>query len=77
MTFAGFRRLLALGLGLFLCLLAARSLGEITVTLTFTGDCTLGSEELTRGHEDSFDAVAAREGEDYFLKNFRALFSRK
>lgn len=48
---------------------------EITVRLTFTGDVTLGSEELLRDRENSFDSVAAREGYGWFFRNMLPLFS--
>ena len=47
---------------------------EKTILLTFTGDCTLGSEEATRPREDSFDSLAAKNGYDYFFANFREMF---
>lgn len=45
-----------------------------SVTLTFAGDCTLGSEESKRANENSFDAVISREGVTYPFANFRSLF---
>ncbi len=57
------------------CLFAHSGRAEKTVTLTFTGDCTLGSQEFRRGQPDSLDAFAAREGYDYFFANFRDMFS--
>ena len=42
---------------------------EKSILLTFTGDCTLGSEEATRPREDSFDSLAASKGLDYFFDN--------
>ena len=48
---------------------------DTIVTLTFTGDCTIGSEEKKKDREDSFDAYAAREGYEYFFRNFYDLFS--
>lgn len=47
---------------------------EKSILLTFTGDCTLGSEEATRPREDSFDSLAAAKGYDYFFANFRTMF---
>lgn len=49
---------------------------EKTILLTFTGDCTLGSEEATRPREDSFDSLAAKNGYDYFFANFREMFEQ-
>ena len=58
-----------------LCLTAAGSEAEQVITLSFTGDCTIGSEEK-RGHlEESLNAYAEREGYDYFFANFREMFS--
>ena len=44
---------------------AGRAGAEKSITLTFTGDCTLGTEELTRYAADSFDSVAQAEGYSY------------
>ena len=60
---------------LLLVALPVISLADTTLTLSFTGDVTLGSEEWVRPKENSFDSVAAREGYDYFFKNFTPLFS--
>ena len=49
---------------------------EKSILLTFTGDCTLGSEEATRPREDSFDSLAAAKGYDYFFANFREMFEQ-
>lgn len=46
-----------------------------TVTLSFTGDCTLGTDE----HFDqsrSFNAYYEKNGGSYFLENVRSIFSR-
>ena len=66
-------RLAAFLLSLLLLLPAAVTADQ-SVTLTLAGDCTLGSEELTRGQENSFDSVVAREGLLYPFQNFRFLF---
>ena len=57
-----------------LCL-CSQAAADKTVTLTFTGDCTIGGEEAVRAHEDSFDSFAKLYGYDYFFKNFHDLFS--
>jgi len=57
---------------LCLCMPAA---AEKTLTLTFTGDVTLGSEEVTRNTPASFDSYAVKEGYGYFFKNMKKLFS--
>ena len=49
---------------------------EKSIVLTFTGDCTLGSEETTRSREDSFDSLAGKKGYDYFFANFREMFEQ-
>ena len=49
---------------------------EKSVLLTFTGDCTLGSEERTRDLDGSFDKLAAKYGYDYFFANFREMFEQ-
>ena len=68
-------RLTSLLLALLLVLSAGCACAEKTVLMTFTGDCTLGSEELTRAKPDSFDTFAAEKGYDYFLANFKEMFS--
>ena len=57
-------------------LLLAPAAAEKIITLTFTGDCTLGSEEKTRNNPDSFDHAAEKNGTGYFFEGFRGLFSR-
>ena len=64
----------------FLCLLfllvflAGSALADRSVTMTFTGDITLGSEELKRKQPTSFVSYAKSKGFDYFLANFREMF---
>ena len=70
------QRLAALLLCGLLLACAAGAAAEKTITITFTGDCTLGSEESTRADPYSFDSVAAKEGYDYFFANFRDLFEK-
>ena len=60
---------------LALAVIVTSSVADKVVTITFTGDCTLGSEERLRGTETSFDSVAAREGYDYFFEDFKELFA--
>ena len=52
------------------------AMAEKTITLTFTGDCTIGSEEATRLNDDSFDTLAKAKGYDYFFANYRSLFEQ-
>ena len=54
---------------------AGRAGAERVITLSFTGDCTLGGEDNSRRQADSLDSVAEREGFDYFFANFRDMFS--
>ena len=60
------------------CMFAAAgcAAAEKTITITFTGDCTLGSEESTRKDPYSFDSMAEQEGYDYFFANFRDMFEK-
>lgn len=60
---------------LMLVLLLSCASAEKTLTLTFTGDVTLGSEEVKRNKEWSFDSVAAEKGYDYFFANVRDFFA--
>ena len=56
------------------CLVSGSAYADRVITLTFTGDCTIGSEELRRTQEDSLHAYAEKYGYDYFFANFRDLF---
>ena len=56
-------------------LLPAFALADKTVTITFTGDVTLGSEEKKRANAASFDSVAAEQGYDYFFANMKDFFA--
>ena len=60
---------------LVLLLSAGTAMGEKTVLLTFTGDCTIGCTELTRGLPDSFDSIIDREGYEYPFLNYRDFFA--
>ena len=48
--------------------------GNKTITITFTGDVTLGSEEAYRNRATSFESHVKKYGDSYFLKNFLDLF---
>lgn len=65
-----------MGVLLILVLLAAAlpAAADRTVTISFTGDVTLGSEEFNVGKENSFHGYAAREGYGYFFKNMKEMF---
>ena len=63
----------ALAALLALCL-CAQAAAEKVITLTFTGDCVIGSEERSHRQEDSFDNAVKKHGYDYFFANFKDLF---
>lgn len=67
-------RILTALAAVLLLLQTAGAFADQSVLLTFTGDCTIGSEERTRAREDSLDAFARKKGYDYFFANFRELF---
>jgi poly-gamma-glutamate synthesis protein (capsule biosynthesis protein) len=46
---------------------------ETTLTLTFTGDCTLGTNQK-HTYANSFHEYYDRKGADYFLSNVRTYF---
>ena len=67
------------GMMLFLMLvvcMTASALAETTVTLTFAGDVTLGSEERLWTEESSLVRCQAREGDAYFFERVRPLFEQ-
>ena len=70
------KRITVLLAALFALLLCGRAAAEKIITLTFAGDCTLGTEEATRRASDSFDSVARKKGYDYFFANFYDIFSQ-
>lgn len=47
---------------------------DVTFHLTFTGDCTLGSQEYLRQKKDSFDSYISRYGVGYPFEHFKELF---
>ena len=47
---------------------------EVTITLSFAGDCTLGSEEYLRAREGSFDSFINQYGVEYPLEKVRDIF---
>ncbi len=67
-------RILTALAAVLLLLQTAGAFADQSVLLTFTGDCTIGSEERTRAREDSLDAFARKKGYDYFFANFKELF---
>ncbi len=58
-----------------LLLCAAPALADKTITITFTGDVTLGGEDYVRGDKDSFHQIYKKQGPAYFLKNFAEFFA--
>ena len=58
---------------LALCLYV-QAAAEKVITLTFAGDCVIGSEERSHEREDSFDSAVRKHGYDYFFANFGDLF---
>ncbi len=72
----GWTRCLALALVLLSLTGTARpALADRKITLTFTGDVTLGGEERRKNQADSFQAKAEAEGYDYFFARVRDLFA--
>ena len=47
---------------------------EVTLTLSFAGDCTLGSEEYLRDRNGSFDSFIKEHGVEYPLEKVRDVF---
>ena len=72
------KRLGTAGLILTILLVFSLSAGlaEKSILMTFTGDCTLGSEESKRNQKTSFDTFAKEKGYDYFFANFRDMFEQ-
>lgn len=58
-----------------LTLIPACALADKTITITFTGDVTLGGEDWLRTREDSFDSYYEKYGPEYFLANFADFFA--
>lgn len=48
----------------------------LQVTLTFTGDCTLGNTPLLRGRDASFEAFVEKNGLEYPFANVKTLFEQ-
>ena len=48
---------------------------EKTILLTFTGDCTIGSDSTTFGRPRSFVETALLKGYDWFFANFKEMFA--
>ena len=63
-------RLLRLLCLMLVLLLPTLALADKTITLTFTGDITLGGEERLESDPASFASVYEKNGPEYFLQNF-------
>ncbi len=68
-----FRRLLTL-LAAGCMTLSAAAAENQKLTLTFTGDVTLGSESWNTEDQKSFVGTQKREGDGYFLANWKEMF---
>lgn len=68
------RRVLLLLLAALLLPMSA-ALADKTVTITFTGDVTLGCEDYLRGDPASFNTVYMQQGPAYFLRNMKDFFA--
>ena len=68
------RRLLSLLLVCAFAALPCAALADRVVTLTMTGDITLGGEERVRTASFSFDTYYNQYGASYFLEKVRGLF---
>ncbi len=67
------RRLLPMLFAVLLLITPLAASADQTLTLTFTGDCTLGSEQIKQYLPDSLVQVAQQVGYDYFFENVRDL----
>ena len=47
---------------------------DVSITLTFAGDCTLGSEEYLRERDGSFDSYIKKYGTEYPLQKVKDIF---
>lgn len=62
-----------LALLLILLLLPCAAFADKTITVTFTGDVTIGGEGPVQKGSESFTAFYQQYGPDYFLKNLQVL----
>ena len=69
------RKALAAALCLALLAMTGAALAEITVTITFVGDCTLGGEDWLINREGSFHDYAREKGYTYFFEKMRDFFA--
>ena len=68
-------RLTRLLILLLVLMLPCIALADKTITITFTGDVTLGGEEALKNEPTSFASVYAANGPAYFLSNFADFFA--
>ena len=76
MTMKPFRLMITILLVLGILFTTGPAGAEKSILLTFTGDCTLGSEEKIRELDNSFDTLAKKKGYDYFFANFQEMFEQ-
>ncbi len=57
-----------------LLLISSGLADEVTITLSFAGDCTLGSQEYLRERKGSFDSYIKELGMEYPLEKVRDIF---
>ena len=60
---------------LLILILPCIALADKTITLTFTGDVTLGGEIRLVSASDSFSSLYKKNGPEYFLANFAEFFA--
>ena len=60
---------------LLVMMLPCIALADTTITLTFTGDVTLGGEAWLEPEPDSFASLYEKNGPEYFLGNFAEFFA--
>ena len=60
---------------LLVLMLPCIALADKTITLTFTGDVTLGGEVRLVSASDSFSSLYKKNGPEYFLANFAEFFA--
>ena len=70
------RTIITLSLVLAVLFSAGIASAEKTITITFTGDVTLGGVDNEQGRPDSFDNAVKDKGYDYFFSNFREMFEQ-
>ena len=69
-------KLAALLLAAVLLIPAGAGAADRTILLTFTGDCTIGSDSSTFGKPRSFVEAAETKGYNYFFANYKDMFAK-